>query len=47
MEVVSLRRMEALVLVGSAWEILAGMVMQQILCVGPGQVGRMCQGRYP
>ena len=45
MEVVSLRRMEAMV-VGSAWEILAGMVTEQILWK-PGQLGGRCRGRYP
>ena len=38
---VSLRKMEALVLMGGACDILARMVMKQILRVGPGQVGRM------
>lgn len=47
MEVVSLRRMETLVLVGGACEILARMVMKQILCVGPGQEGRMMPGLLP
>ena len=41
---VSLRRMEALVLVGGTCEILARKVIKQILCVGPGQVGRMMHG---